>query len=332
MLVFYLSIFIISYMATWLLRRLAITKSILDIPNHRSLHNLPIPRGGGLAFVILFGLLTPLLFYFNVINFSYHILALWSMSLFVALIGFLDDLNSLSPLVRLVGHCIAATIFLYGINGMPVIDLNIFVLSNGIILNTIGILYIVWMINLYNFMDGIDGIAAIEAISVCFGAICIYLICNQSHLIIIPGLILFLVMGFLCWNFPRARIFMGDAGSGFIGFLLAAISLQAAIHQPALFWSWLILLGVFIVDASYTLLNRIWRQEDIFSAHCSHGYQKATKLLQKHYIVSTCVLCINLLWLLPIAILVAKVYLPGPLGILIAYLPLLLIVLYFKKK
>ena len=109
-------------------------------------------------------------------------------------------------------------------------------------------------------MDGIDGIAGIEAITVCLGGSLAYALsapAGQSWLA--PALLLSAVAGFLFWNFPQARIFLGDSGSGFLGLILGLLSIQAAQVDPELFWCWLILLGAFIVDATTTLLRRVIR-------------------------------------------------------------------------
>jgi Fuc2NAc and GlcNAc transferase len=128
--------------------------------------------------------------------------------------------------------------------------------------------------------------------------------------------------GFLVWNWPPAKIFMGDAGSGFLGFVLAVSSLQAGLSRAELFWSWLILLGVFIVDATVTLLRRALRGERFYEPHRSHAYQHAATSCGAHRPVTVAVAAINLAWLLPIAALVAHGRLDGAAAALIAYTPL----------
>ena len=115
-----------------------------------------------------------------------------------------------------------------------------------------------------------------------------------------PVLLVAAVMGFLIWNFPKAKIFMGDAGSGFIGIILGIFSVQAAWVAPELFCGWIILLGVFIVDATVTLLRRVLRGERFYEAHRSHAYQHAAQRWG-HFRVTVSVAIINVLWLLPLA-------------------------------
>lgn len=123
---------------------------------------------------------------------------------------------------------------------------------------------------------------------------------------------------------------MGDAGSGFLGLVLAVLSLQAAWFKSDLLWSWIILLGVFVVDATFTLLRRLLRGDKVYEAHRSHAYQYASRQFAGHRPVTLSVLLINLAWLLPMAVLVGLGYVDGLLGVVIAYLPLVLLAVKFK--
>lgn len=118
---------------------------------------------------------------------------------------------------------------------------------------------------------------------------------------------------------------MGDAGSGFLGIVLGVMSLQAGWMQPELLWAWLILLGVFVVDATLTLLERLHRGEKVYQAHCTHAYQHAARHVGRHLPVTLAVGTINLCWLLPIALWVGLGRLDGLLGVLIAYTPLVVL-------
>ena len=210
------------------------------------------------------------------------------------------------------------------LNGMPALTIGQISLPRGWLSNAIAAVYAVLLLNLYNFMDGIDGIASIEAITVCMGGILLYVIVvpgNQQW--IMPAVLLASVAGFLYWNYPPARIFMGDAGSGFLGITLAVFSIQAAWIAPNLFWAWVILLGVFVVDASVTLLRRLLAGgRKYLEAHRSHAYQYAARRFGAHEPVSLAVGVINLVWLCPLATIVGLGYLNGGLGLLIAYIPL----------
>ena len=206
-----------------------------------------------------------------------------------------------------------------------------FVLDSGWLGFAIAALYLVWMLNLTNFMDGIDGIAGVEAITVCLSAVFLSGVAAPGeHLWIAPLVLASATLGFLMWNWPPAKIFMGDAGSGFLGVMLAALSLQAGWVVNRLFWSWLILLGVFVVDATVTLIRRMARGERFYEAHRTHAYQHAAVHRGAHLPVTVAVGVINLCWLLPVALLVALGWLDGLLGVLISYAPLVVAAVRLK--
>jgi Fuc2NAc and GlcNAc transferase len=193
----------------------------------------------------------------------------------------------------------------------------------------LGLVYLVWLLNLYNFMDGIDGIAGMEAVCVCLGGALLYTLLGRYEMALLPVLLALASAGFLFWNFPSARIFMGDAGSGYLGLLLGLFSLQAAWVAQELFWSWLILLGVFVVDASVTLLRRLFQGARVYEAHRSHAYQHAARQLGRHLPVTLAVVVINLCWLLPLSLLAARVE-HGFWVLLLAYVPLTLLAFRYR--
>jgi Fuc2NAc and GlcNAc transferase len=322
-----------SLLLTGLLRRYALARSLLDIPNARSSHSIPTPRGGGVAIVISFLLALPLLAGMGLLDWSLT-WALVGAGAGVALLGFIDDHRHVAARWRLLGHFAAAGWALLWLDGAP--PLRLF--GSDVQLGWIGVvlaaLYLVWLLNLYNFMDGIDGLASIEAICVCLsGALLVMLTgagAGQIALYLLPLLLAAAVLGFLVWNFPPARIFMGDAGSGFLGISIGILSLQAAWAAPQLLWCWLILLGVFIVDATFTLGRRLQRGDKVYEAHCSHAYQHAAQRYGRHLPVTLAVLAINLLWLLPVALAVAVGVVDGLLGLAVAYAPLIWLAARFR--
>lgn len=312
---------ILALLLTWLLRRYALARSLMDIPNARSSHSVPTPRGGGVAIVLCFLISLSFLSVSNNIDIS----AAWAFfgaGLLVALIGFLDDHGHIAARWRLLGHFSAAIWILFWLGGFPGLNtfgMNIQLSWAGHILAAV---YLVWMLNLYNFMDGIDGLASIEALTVCLSVCLIYWLTGHEVLVWLPFLLGMAVLGFLFWNFPPARIFMGDAGSGFLGIILGGLSLQAAWYSTDLLWVWLILLGVFIVDATFTLIRRLINGCKVYEAHRSHAYQFASRKVGRHLPVTLSVLAINVLWLLPVALCVALLGLNGIVGLSFAYCPL----------
>lgn len=319
-----------SWLGTAVLRRYALSGGLLDEPNARSSHQVATPRGGGLAIVVVFVLGCVVLRLLGQLD-PASCGVLIGAGLLVAVLGFVDDHRHVGAGWRLLGHflaAVAALLWLGGYGALPA-QLSAVLGLPGWLVMTLGVLYLVWMLNLYNFMDGIDGIAGVEALIVCLGMALIYAVTSHGALLGAPLLLAAAVGGFLCWNFPPARIFMGDVGSGFLGLILGMLSLQAALADLALFWAWLILLGVFVVDATWTLLRRLSRGKKPYEAHRTHAYQWASRRHGAHRPVTLAVLAINLFWLLPIALLVGLGLLSAILGLLLAYGPLLCLALRY---
>ncbi|MBH3412024.1 MraY family glycosyltransferase [Pseudomonas putida] len=320
--------FALSFVLTAVLRRYALSQSLLDIPNARSSHSTPTPRGGGVAIVLSFLAMLVMLGWLGKVPMSVC-LALSGAGSLVAIIGFMDDHGHIAARWRLLGHFVAAAWALYWLGGMPAFTVFGMNVELGLVGAIVSLFYLVWMLNLYNFMDGIDGIASIQAITVCLGACLLYGLAGHLADIWGPLLLALCVAGFLCWNFPPARIFMGDAGSGFLGVVLGGLSLHAASLGRELFCCWLILMGVFIVDATFTLLRRMIRGDKVYEAHRSHAYQYASRHFGEHLPVTMAVLLINLCWLLPIAVACTIFGLDAGAGVLIAYVPLVMLALKF---
>lgn len=313
---------------TWWLRRYALARNVLDVPNVRSSHKAPVPRGGGMAIVISCSLAMLVLAAAGWLAPS-HLWAMLGAGGLVALVGFLDDHRPVAARWRLLAHVLAAAWGLFWLGGLPELS----VLGERVQLGWLGVplgaLYLAWLLNLYNFMDGIDGIAAVEAISVCLAGALFYVLLDKWHLALLPVVLALSCGGFLIWNFPPARIFMGDAGSGYLGILLGLLSLQAALLKPQLLWAWLVMLGVFVVDASLTLLRRILRGEPPHQAHRSHAYQFASREFGAHLPVTLTVALINICWLLPLSLWI--VFGGDGLAItLLAYAPLVALAVKFR--
>ncbi|MCF5725129.1 MraY family glycosyltransferase [Pseudomonas syringae] len=324
-----LFVLVVSLVLTAGLRHYALSRSLIDIPNARSSHSVPTPRGGGVAIVLGFLIALPVLALMGAINMS----ATWALlgaGLSIAVLGFLDDHGHIAARWRLLGHFGGSIWALYWLGGLPSITLFGFNVELGMVGHILAAFYLVWMLNLYNFMDGIDGIASIEAICTCLSACLLYWLAGFDGLIVLPLVLAAAVVGFLYWNFPPARIFMGDAGSGFLGVILGLLSLQAAWASPTMLWAWLILLGVFIVDATFTLIRRLVRGDKVYEAHRSHAYQFAARRFGKHLPVTLAVTAINLLWLLPVALCVVLLGLDGTFGLILAYLPLIALAIKFN--
>ncbi len=302
------------WLCRWLLHR-ASRGWLLDHPNPRSSHTVPTPRGGGLGIALGFALASAGLWGAGLIA-GRAWLAVLGGGVWVAGIGFLDDLGHVAICWRLLVHA-GATV--WGLSWMTT--------GHGPYLWFGGAgLALVWLVNLYNFMDGIDGLAGTQAVSVAASAALILWLGGQV------GLALWLLSlaaaagGFLVWNWPPAKIFMGDVGSGFVGFVFGMLALATSQTDAINLWSWAILQAVFITDASFTLLRRISSGQRFWEAHRTHAYQHLAQRFG-HLPVTAAVGAINLVWLLPLAWTAAR-YPEAGVGLTgIAYAPLVWIAL-----
>jgi len=295
-----LIVFTTAWALTGVLRRYAILRSVIDIPNERSSHDVPTPRGGGLSVAVVFTLVLVLLFLAGRIEKEF-LIAVGGGGAFVAVIGFWDDHADLSKTLRLSMQFAAAIWAVMWLGGAPAIPMGSQVVQLRLLGIVIGVISIVWMINLFNFMDGIDAIASIETITVSIGAAIVLLLAGNAPFTYVLLALAAATTGFLVWNWPPAKIFMGDGGSSYIGFALATAAIATAHAGGINLWSWLILLGVFVVDATITLVVRITRRERWYEAHRTHAYQHAARAVGSHLPVSLLTGAINLFWLLPLA-------------------------------
>jgi Fuc2NAc and GlcNAc transferase len=195
--------------------------------------------------------------------------------------------------------------------------------ESGWLLGFISVVAITWMINLYNFMDGSDGLAGIEALTVAgLGAAFCFWRGDSTLASIYLGLAL-ASSGFLLFNWSPARIFMGDVGSGFLGFCFGALAFAGEWSGTLPITASLILLGTFVVDATYTLVRRLAAGQKVYQAHRDHAYQHMIQGGRTHRQVATIYALINLFWLGPCAFLSVIYPNAAPVILLIAYLPLI---------
>lgn len=315
------SIFVASLMLTGVLRKYAVRLHLIDTPIERSAHREPIPRGGGLSISLLFSLAT-FYFYFVGLISAAEFLALGG-GVLIGLLGLADDVVSLRLRWRLSVQFLAATWSVYWLGGVVPVNFGLFVLSYPLILSILGVLALVWLLNLYNFMDGIDGLAGSQLLFV--SAMTYFLAMNNEDQVVgmLSAVLIAAGAGFLVWNWPPAKIFMGDAGSNFIGYSLGIMALLSMHHESLAVWTWFILLGVFVVDSMVTLCNRFLLGGKWYEGHASHAYQNAAKSYKSHSKVTIAVLAINVVWLAPLAWLSAQLPEFGALLTIIALAPLI---------
>jgi Fuc2NAc and GlcNAc transferase len=293
-----LGAFAISLLLTRAVREAAVAQGLLDVPNERSSHAIPTPRGGGVAIVIGSLGAWSVLWALRAVDLDLF-MALTVGGLAVAVVGLIDDRRPLPASVRLLVHIASAA---WAVAWLGKSSLTGMVLPGGTAAQVAAVLGIVWMLNLFNFMDGIDGIAASEAVFIGWGGGLLLLLTGGSLSVTATALALGAAcLGFLLWNWPPAKIFMGDVGSGYLGFAMGVLIVAVAHENPVTFWAWLILGGVFFVDATLTLIRRMFRGERVYQAHRSHAYQWLARRWRSHKVVTVMVLTINLFWLLPCA-------------------------------
>lgn len=322
--IIYSLIVFLSFIFTEIYCRYSLKVNFLDIPNERSSHIYPTPRGGGISIASLFLVIV------SISNSISHDVALAFMGagFLVALVGFLDDKAHVAARWRLLFHFVAALWALYYLGGIPEFQFLDYTFSLGWFGIALAAILLVWMLNLFNFMDGIDGIAASEAIFVACGSAVFSYLNGLEGLIFISLVLASSTMGFLLLNWPPAKIFMGDVGSGFLGLMLGMIA-YANIIEGGSIWIWVTLFGVFLVDSGITLLRRILKGDNWYEAHCSHAYQHAARKWG-HERVTVATIIINICWLLPLAYLVYLFKEYAVLITLLAYFPLIILSLKFK--
>lgn len=261
---------------------------VVDVPNKRSSHALPTPRGGGLAIAAVVLVVFPL----AALDGSHEavtVLTYLSAGAAVAGLGWLDDRRSLSPYLRLAVQTIAAALIIVGIGFFGNIDLPF---VGHLRLGWFGVpLTLIWLVglcNAYNFMDGIDGLAAGQSgLTGLLWAILGLL----YGLPLVAGLGMLLAassLGFLAHNWSPARIFMGDVGSAFLGFSFAVLPIMATVEtgNDRFALAGGLLVGVFVFDTVATFVRRLWRHENVFRAHRSHLYQRLVATGYSHNTVA----------------------------------------------
>jgi glycosyltransferase WbpL len=296
---------VLSALLTGAVRKFALSHGVVDQPNERSSHNTATPRGGGASVVLVMSAAVIVLASRGVLHVGL-MLSLLAGGIAVAIVGLMDDRKALPAGLRLVVHGGAAIWAVAWLGGVPSLPIGGRIIHlGGWLGDSLAILGIVWTLNLFNFMDGIDGIAASEAAFIAVAGGLLSLVGGGSLEVSSIGMVLAAACGgFLVWNWPPAKIFMGDVGSGYLGYVVAVLALAATRENLVALWVWLILGGAFFVDATVTLVRRAVRGERIYGAHRCHAYQWLARRWGSHRRVTVAVMMLNLIWLLPCAFLV----------------------------
>ena len=251
-------------------------RQMLDIPNERSSHTRPTPRGGGLAIVVVTLAGSWLVYPWFGAGISIKALLAYTLGgALISAVSWLDDLRPLSRVVRFASHSLGALLAILAIGywqTLPVPGLG--TLTLGWLGLLISFFWIVGLTNAYNFMDGIDGLAGGQAVVAGIGWAALGGLSGQTCVSLIGLLLAASGLGFLWHNWPPAHIFMGDVGSAFLGYTFAVLTLIASQTQARFILVGAALVWPFIFDTVFTFLRRLIRREKVFSAHRSHLYQR----------------------------------------------------------
>ena len=287
---------VLTFCLLWFYKRIGLRFGFLDYPSARGQHHRPVVVGAGImiAFTVIAAIGLADSIDKSLMN---NPLIFLAMAGCFTLTGFFDDLYRLSPRIRLVIYGVGSALFLAD-QPMPFENELLAALMLPVLWITL-----VWAINLYNFMDGIDGFATVQALAVLLSmAWLASLSPAPAHKLI--GLLLVpcaALVPFLIFNWAPAAMFLGDAGSVFLGFYLFAMGLTAALVQPLLAVAWLILMMPFLIDATLTLLLRLGAGHSPHIAHRDHCYQRLARMTGS---ASTCALglvCLQVFWQVPLA-------------------------------
>lgn len=277
--------FVVSFILTYFVRKLALRYKWVDRPNERSLHSVPVPRVGGIAIILTWYLALTVLFLGGYLVDKLFFALLCGIP--IAIISLIDDIKTISPSIRLIVHfasSILAFYFLGGLRQFLLIDLGFHYIY---LLYPIFIIGMVWFINLFNFMDGIDGFASNEAIT-----ISLVLFAFSGN--IVSLLLIACVSGFLYWNLSSKKIFLGDTGSTQLGFILIVLGLYFHNEFNLSILNWLMIAGPFWFDATYTLFSRWRNHEQLSKPHRKHAYQRLVQFGFSHKKVNLVLIIINL--------------------------------------
>jgi len=293
-------IFVCSWMGVFLYKKYAIFNGIISNPNYRTLHEVPIPSGGGVIFSLLF-ILSIFLIWLNqqLSNNLFFMLGVGGVT--ASLLGFKDDISNIKASNKLIIQLILSSwvIFCLYLDNLLYLNwLPIFILIPVLLF------VMVWFVNAYNFIDGVDGMAASGAIFLSLTlALVLFLTDKSVELIPVFILIAILVGGFISFNWPPASIFMGDAGSVFLGYTFGSLMLYTTLNGDITVWVWITVFGYFFADTMVTQIVRVILVEKWYLPHRSHAYQNLARITASHSKVTSGVVLYNILWVLPLTLL-----------------------------
>jgi UDP-N-acetylmuramyl pentapeptide phosphotransferase/UDP-N-acetylglucosamine-1-phosphate transferase len=262
-------------------------RGMLDLPNERGSHALPTPRGGGLAIVAVVSAAVCLAAVLHPESLG-PLAGAMLPALAVAAVSWFDDQQPVPIRVRFAVHFAAAVAATAVLGPVERIDLGSFgAIDLGVAAWPLTVLWIVGLINAFNFMDGIDGIAGITALAGGIAIAAAAWVSGATAIGAVAAAFAAASLGFLMWNWPPARVFMGDVGSTFCGMLLAVLPLAVGAEaKPRVVPVAVFVMWPFIFDTAYTIVRRLRNRENVFQPHRSHLYQRLTIAGWSHRAVS----------------------------------------------
>lgn len=290
----YLSFFacaVLTAMAVGLLRYHALAVGLVDKVTARSSHSTEVPRGGGLGIVLVWVLMSSVAYAFGWLTLA-NAFAWLGLVLGIAILGYVDDHNDIAVIWRLPLQwllCVGVAVAL----GVPQSFIHWNHAWGTVVWWLMVVLGALWSTNLFNFMDGTDGLAAVEA-SVVLGAGGYgFLMVNDMTMMWLCWSLAAACSGFLVWNWPKARIFMGDVSSTTLGFCIAVFALYGYRYHDMSLVAWAIVYAVFWFDTTVTLLRRMWQREAWTMPHRTHAYQRLQLIGWSHAQILVCMLGLN---------------------------------------
>jgi Fuc2NAc and GlcNAc transferase len=308
---------------------------LVEVPNHRSSHTRPTPTGGGLGIVISSSTVGA----FICVHFEW-MQGMYALGLAagLAVAGLTDDVRGLSARVRLMIQLVLSVLLFswcFDFNDI-ILSINNVFYDYWIIGYLVSLTAFIWWINLFNFMDGIDGLAGSQAVYMLLGGslLCVWTgaLAVSAPIIVLSACVASATVGFLAFNWSPAKIFMGDAGSTWLAFIIVFIAVSTIQSGVLTVSAWCILSAVFVSDATITLVRRVVSGQRWSEAHRSHAYQRLARFWAEerciaHRRVTLLAMTVNWFWLFPLAALAVFVPAYGLFCVGAAYLPIVIGVL-----
>lgn len=281
---------VLSCLLTGVFTQYARNRGMLDIPGDRHSHTAPTPRGGGAGLVLAL-VIASLAHGPDSPAFGFWLGCILPGTAVIALVGWWDDHSSLAAWPRFVVQVLVCLYLLWCLRSAGMLT--------GLVAAGMAMAYLLWMINLYNFMDGSNGMAGFQGVFAGGALAWLFTLAGEPGLALVSALVAAACVGFLPWNLGRARVFMGDVGSGTLGFAIASLvlfgTLNGSLSLPV---AWLVM-ALFFCDASLTLMSRVIRRERWYTAHKQHVYQRLIARGWSHGSVLALYQAVNLVLVTP---------------------------------